>query len=101
MRLLYTIFFLLVFNNCYTQTVFGSVLDNLTNQPLDLASITIVGNDYSFFTDSKGKLVSKRSVEIVEGTNLIRIEDSLVAGLYYLQINNGTKFSKLIKHVIH
>jgi hypothetical protein len=61
----------------------------------------LVGNAYVIITDSKGKLVSKRSIELVEGTNLIRIEDSLVAGLYYLQINNGTKFSKLIKHVIH
>jgi hypothetical protein len=61
----------------------------------------LVGTTTITITDSKGSLVSKRSVEILDGTNMIRIEEPLAAGMYYLQLQNGTNSSIILKHVIH
>jgi hypothetical protein len=61
----------------------------------------LVGSTTVTITDSKGKLVAQRTVEILDGTNMIRIEEPLAAGMYYLQLQNGTNSSKLLKHVIH
>jgi hypothetical protein len=61
----------------------------------------LVGSATVTITDSKGRLVAQRTVEILDGTNMIRIEEPLAAGMYYLQLQNGTNSTRLLKHVIH
>lgn len=63
------LFFCLFLSYSNAQVISGSVLDSLTNQPLDLASITIVGNDYSSFTDSKGKF----AIKVINNNDSLRI----------------------------
>jgi hypothetical protein len=60
-----------------------------------------IGKSIILIHDSKGKLITKRSVEIVQGMNLIHFEEPVDAGVYYLQIQNENKTSKLLKHVIY
>jgi hypothetical protein len=60
-----------------------------------------IGKSTILIHDSKGKLITKRSVEIVHGMNLIHFEEPVDAGVYYLQIQNENKTSKLLKHVIY
>jgi hypothetical protein len=62
---------------------------------------SFVGNVSIIITDTKGSLIAKRSIEMLSGTNLIRIEEPLASGVYYLQLQNGSKKSKLLKHVVY
>lgn len=63
------LFFCLFLNYANAQIVSGKILDSITNKPLDLASITVVGNDYSSFTDSRGEF----AIKVINNNDSLRL----------------------------
>ena len=51
--------------------------------------------------DTKGMVVSKVKVEVIDGINLFFVNENLASGVYYITINNEYSSTKVIKHIIH
>lgn len=88
--------------SCFENDKIIRTYPNPSNSSFNLlvADKDFVGDAVVLISDSKGKEVARRNVQILEGTNLILFEELLAEGLYYIQIKNGTINSKLLKHVI-
>lgn len=63
------LFFCLFLSYSNAQVISGIVLDSLTHKPLDMASVTVVGNDYSSFTDSRGEF----AIKVINNKDSLRI----------------------------
>ncbi len=50
--------------------------------------------------DVHGKVIDQRSIDMKEGINMFVISETLNPGIYFLNITNGTKTTKVIKHAI-
>ena len=60
----------------------------------------LVGKATMEMVDMKGTVVSRKEIKIIEGTNLIYVNENLTPGIYYIKITNRFNSSKVIKHVI-
>ena len=61
---------------------------------------SLIGNATIQLIDTKGTVVSMKEVEIIEGTNLFYLSESVTPGIYYLSITNGINVSKVVKQSI-
>jgi hypothetical protein len=50
--------------------------------------------------DVHGKVIDQRKIEVKDGINMFVISEKLNPGIYFLNITNGTKTTKVIKHAV-
>ncbi len=66
-----------------------------------ISNKSLVGNATLTMVDTKGTKVSSKDISIVDGMNLITLNQNLAPGIYYIEISNGSAHSEVIKHIIH
>jgi len=60
----------------------------------------LVGKATMEIVDTKGVIVNSKDITILEGINMLIINQNLESGVYYINITSGQNSSKVVKHLI-
>ena len=61
---------------------------------------SLVGKATINMVDTKGTIVSKMEIEVVDGVNVFYLNENVAPGIYYISISNGVNSTEVIKHSI-
>ena len=50
--------------------------------------------------DTKGHIILSKPVEVKNGINMFIMNEFISSGMYYINIQNGTKSTRILKHTI-
>jgi hypothetical protein len=70
------------------------------NFSIQLKNSQLEGDSYLRIVDTKGVLVFGTPSYITKGINIFSINESLVPGMYYVSLTNGSHSTGTLRHVV-
>ena len=89
--------------NCENQTEsYFSVYPNPSNESFNIVlnDARIIGDAMIQIIDTKGHVILSKPVEVKNGINMFIMNEFISSGMYYINIQNGTKSTRILKHTI-
>ena len=89
--------------NCENQIEsYFSIYPNPSNESFNIVlnDARIIGDAMIQIIDTKGNVVITKPVEVKNGINMFIMNEYISSGMYYINILNGTKSTRILKHTI-
>ena len=89
--------------NCENQIEsYFSVYPNPSNGSFNIVlnDARIIGDAMIQIIDTKGHVILSKPVEVKNGINMFIMNEFISSGMYYINIQNGTKSTRILKHNI-